>query len=194
MAIKKMDPTPYLTEGESVILKAHAKKDKLAVIEVILSYLILFLTIIGDGFIIGIALIIKELKIRESGYIAFLIILFVVHIIPFIFWFVYSIKKLKQKSDKWYALTQKRVLIIQDKKPISVTYVNLDDVTAVENGRSSIILHMDEERVRLHGIEDVTAFSDRIEMLIFGEEEQKEVVTEITPEKEKKQNKNQKKK
>lgn len=194
MAIKKMDPTPYLLDGESVILKAHAKQDKLATIEVILSYLILFLTIIGDGFIIGIALIIKELKIRESGYVAFLIVLFIVHIIPFIFWFVYSIKKLKQKSDKWYALTEKRVLIIQDKKPISVTYVLLDDVTAVANGKSSVTLYMDEEHVKLHGLEDVTAFADRIEMLVFGEDVQKESVVENNPEKEKKQNKNQKKK
>ena len=97
MAIKKMDPTPYLMAGESVILKAHAKQDKLSTIEVALSYVILFLTIIGDCFIIGTAFMLKELKIKESGYILLLIALFVVHIIPFIFWFVYSIKKLKQK-------------------------------------------------------------------------------------------------
>ena len=194
MAIKKMDPTPYLMAGESVILKAHAKQDKLSTIEVALSYVILFLTIIGDCFIIGTAFMLKELKIKESGYILLLIALFVVHVIPFIFWFVYSIKKLKQKSDKWYALTEKRVLIIQDKKPISVTYVLLDDVTAVANGKSSITLYMDEEHVKLHGLEDVTAFADRIEMLVFGEDEQKESVVENNPEKEKKQNKNQKKK
>lgn len=172
MAIKKMDPTPYLNEGESVILKAHAKKNKLAALEVALCYAVLLITVCGDCFLIGAALTMKQLEIKESGYIALVIALFVVHLIPFIFWVVYSIKKMNQKSDKWYALTEKRLLIIQDKKPISVTFIELSEITAMSHKADGIILYFDEERLKIDGLEDSVAFADRLEILAFGEKQE----------------------
>lgn len=176
MAIKKMDPTPYLIGGESVILKAHAKTNKIAALEVGLCYVIWLLTICGDCFIIAAAFGMKQYETLRSGYLAIVIALFVVHLVPFVFWVLYSIRKMTQRSEKWYALTEKRLLIVQDKKPISVTFVELSEITAISNGKDSIVLYLNEERVKLDGLDDVTAFSDRLELLAFGEEEERERV------------------
>lgn len=173
MAIIKMDPTPYLNEGESVVLKAHATKNKLATLEVLLCYAFWILTICGDCFVIAAAFGMKQYDALQSGYLAIVLPLFVVHLVPFVFWVVYSIRKMNQKSDKWYALTEKRLLIVQDKKPTAVTFVELSDITALSSNRKSITIYMNEERVKLDGLEDVVAFSDRLEILAFGDDNQK---------------------
>ena len=93
--------------------------------------------------------------------------------------FVFS----KNKGDKWYALTNKRVLILQGVKPVNVTFINISEISSFKVGKSSLTLLLGEEGVSLNGIANPKEMGDKL-MELFGDAKSEVNVKPVEPKKE----------
>lgn len=172
MALKKFNEAPYLQEGEKTVHKVHVKKSKSLITEMIACYILWIASLSGSCFVISAGIGMKQYETLKSGYILIVICLLFVNLVPFIFWLFNIIKNMYKRSERWYVLTDKRLLTITENKPAIVTVINLNDVTEVSAGKKSITLIMSETRYTITQIDDVTAFLNRLEILVFGEQEE----------------------
>ena len=163
MQVKKLDATPYLMAGEKVELKISAKNNRFNLIQTILCYAFWLIVLAGDCFLIGMTSTWSEgIDNVNSFVLPIIITLLVLHIVPFAFWLV-SILQSKQKSDsKWYAVTNKRILVISGNNPVIVSFINLDDITSFKVNKDSINLAFGEERVTLYDLPDPSLIANKI--------------------------------
>ena len=114
-------------------------------------------------------------KIRETTkvsetYLFVLIPCIVIHIVPFAAWMVNILKKLSPLDEKWYAVTDRRIAIVTGVKPVSVTFLNLSDVTAISLGEKKIVANYGEEKLALTGLADADLLYDVLEKAIFPDD------------------------
>lgn len=178
MALIKMDSTPFLQAGEKEVFKTHAKKSIFSGLETVFCFVLGLVIILGLLFTA--TALIAALDTAESfgivtdnkqlfPLVVTLIVVLVVSFIPLLFWGIYSIIKSRNNSSKWYLLTDKRLIIVTDVKPVSATFVNLSEVKEVSATKSSIVFSLGEERVKLKGLTEVPAMLEVIERVVFGD-------------------------
>ena len=93
MEMRRLDATPYLCEGEALQLKVQAKKSKFNIIQNVLCYVLWLVALAGDCFLIGMTNTLNEsLTNVNKLLLPMIIVLTVVHIVPFFFWFLHSIR------------------------------------------------------------------------------------------------------
>lgn len=161
MQIRRLDATPYLMQGEVVKFKAEAKKSKFNLIQTILCYALWLIALAGDSFLIGMANTLNEsLTNVNAVYLPLVIALLVIHIVPFGFWLIYVLRSKQIDESKWYAITNKRVLVIAGVQPINVTFVNLDDIDSFKLNKSSVVISFGEERITLSGLANPQEVAD----------------------------------
>ena len=165
MQIKKLDATPYLLEGEKVELKITATPSKSNLIQTILCYAFWLLVLASDCFMIGSISVLKESYAKD--YVSFvlmpiIIISTILHVVPFVFWFLSIMQSKQKKENKWYALTNKRILIMSGNRPVNVTFINLDDITSFKQNKDSINIALGEDRITLSNISDPTPISEKL--------------------------------
>lgn len=170
MEKKKLDFSPFLTENENVLFKTSTKGGNGVFVEIAICFLLWLLTLAGDCFLIGASYSLKkQIKLPDFYPIIFAIGV-VIHIIPFAAWLISALKKVGLKSEKWFALTNKRVAIISGIKPVTVSSVFLNDVTAMNRDKNSITLYLGDEKIKLRQAENIDGLASKIEDLIFAEE------------------------
>lgn len=178
MEKKKLDFSPFLTENENVLFKTGTKGGNGVFVEIAICFLLWLLTLAADCFLIGASYILKkQIKLPDVYPIIFAITVFI-HIIPFAAWLISALKKIGLKSDKWFALTNKRVAIISGIKPVTVSSIFLNDVTAMSSDKNSITLYLGDEKIKLKQMENIDKLARKIEDLIFAEEKNNSGVTE----------------
>lgn len=169
MEKRKLDYSPYAAEGEQVVLKTRAKAGSGIFVELAVCFTLWLLTLAGDCFLIGAAYVLKN-QIKVTAY--YLIVFGIgvaVHIVPFAAWLASALKRYRDKSDKWFALTDKRIAIINDGKPATVTYIFLSDVTAMSHDANTITLYSGEDKIKIKQIENLEQFAQKIEDLVFAD-------------------------
>ena len=174
MQIKKLDATPYLVGDEKVEYKVMANKNPLGVMQMIGCYFLWLITLGGDCFLIGATNFLKDYlsKDKVSSFILpLIIVLLVIHIVPFAFWLLYSMQLNHKEQNKWYAVTNKRILIFVGNLPVSVTYVNLSDITSFKVNKNSINIAIGEEKITLTGLSDPIAIGQLIEKSLEKDED-----------------------
>ncbi len=184
MEIKRLDATPYLTAGEIVQYKTSAKQSKLNTVQLVLCWLLALIVVAGDSFLIAMTYALNEQVSNVNTFLMPLeIALTVMHLLPFVFWignvFIFS----KNKGDKWYALTNRRVLILQGVKPVSVSFVNISEISSFKVGKRSLTLLLGEEVLTLNGIANPKEMGDKL-MELFGDAKSEVGVKPIEPKKE----------
>lgn len=184
MEIKRLDASPYLTDGEVVKYKTSAKRSKLSTVQLVLCWLFALIVLAGDSFLLAMTYALNEQVSNVNTFLMPLeIALIVMHLLPFVFWignvFVFS----KNKGDKWYALTNKRVLILQGVKPVNVTFINISEISSFKVGKSSLTLLLGEEAVSLNGIANPKEMGDKL-MELFGDAKSEVNVKPVEPKKE----------
>lgn len=177
MEKKKLDFSPFLTENENVLFKTRTKGGNGVFVETAICFLLWLLTLAGDCFLIGASYSLKkQIKLPDFYPIIFAIGVFI-HIIPFAAWLISALKKIGLKSEKWFALTNKRVAIISGIKPVTVSSIFLNDVTAMSSDKNSITLYLGDEKIKLKQMENVDGLARKIEDLIFVEDKNNSGVT-----------------
>ncbi|MBQ7407916.1 MAG: hypothetical protein IJW13_01390 [Clostridia bacterium] len=171
MQVKKLDASAFLTPGESVKFKTSAMPSKLVYVEGAICFLVWLLTLAGDGFTIGAAYYIKDVIKGTEYFIFAFIALLLLHILPFGFWLISILKKLVTTANKWYCVTDKRVVIVSGVKPISVTFVNLNEITSFDVSKNSVTLFIGEERVNLNCLPNPFAIADILEQYLDEQEQ-----------------------
>ncbi len=184
MEIKRLDASPYLTDGEVVKYKTSAKRSKLSTVQLVLCWLFALIVLAGDSFLLAMTYALNEQVSNVNTFLMPLeIALIVMHLLPFVFWignvFVFS----KNKGDKWYALTNKRLLILQGVKPVNVTFINISEISSFKVGKSSLTLLLGEEGISLNGIANPKEMGDKL-MELFGDAKSEVNVKPVEPKKE----------
>ena len=181
MQVRRLDATPYLSEGETLKLKVEAKNNKLNLIQAIACYVLWLIALAGDCFLIGMSSTLREMVKDHSINTIFLpmvIALLVIHIVPFGFWLGYVLRAKQLGESKWYVITNKRILIIAGLQPVNVTYVNLKDVDSFKINKSSVTVTFGEEHINLSGLQDPMVIANELASIFDEEKQAKEVSTE----------------
>lgn len=166
MKMRRLDATPYLCDGEVVQLKIQAKESKFNLIQSVICYLLWLVALAGDCFLIGMTNTLNQsLTNVNKLLLPMVIVLLVVHIVPFCFWLLYSMRSKQLGESKWYAVTNKRILIIAGTQPVNVTYVDLNAIDAFKINKNSIVISFGEERYTLGGLEDPKPIVEKLSQL-----------------------------
>lgn len=174
MALKKFDEKIFLQADEKTLYKAYGKKSAWLVVEMILCYVFWILSLSGGCFVVSAGIGMKQYDTVESGYILVVALLLFVNLVPFGFWIAHVFKDMPTRSDRWYVLTDRRLLVVTDNKPSTVTFLNLDEVTEVTAGKNVITVIAGEKKLKIKGILDVTAFLNRLEIVVFGDDDEQD--------------------
>lgn len=170
MEKKVTDFSPYLQNGEKLLAKQRSVKGNGAFVELAVCFLLWLLCVAGDCFFIGAMTKIRETTKVSETYLFVLIPCIVIHIVPFAAWMVNILKKLSPLDEKWYAVTDRRIAIVTGVKPVSVTFLNLSDVTAISLGEKKIVANYGEEKLALTGLVDADLLYDVLEKAIFPDD------------------------
>lgn len=169
MEKKVMDFTPYLHGDEKLLIKQECNKGSGALIELAVCFTLWLICIALDCFMIGAMSQIKTVVKFEENYFFVLIPSLLIHIVPFGAWFLAILKRLSPISNKWYAVTDKRIAVVTGVKPISVTFLDFSDVTSVLLATNKVTVKFGEEKLVLNGLENAEAIYDVLVTTIFPE-------------------------
>ena len=148
MEIKRLDASPFLLDGEKVEVKITTKKSNFNLVQTVLCYVTWLLTLVGDVFLLGMTKTLSEsLQNVTTFLLPILIVLLVVHFVPFGFWLVFILQGRQKQNEKWYAITNKRILIIEGDSIKNVSFINLNDVTSFKTGKNSVNLAVGKEYI-----------------------------------------------
>lgn len=170
MEKKKTDFSPYLGVNEKLLYKTSAASSGAVYTELTIAFLLALFTIAGDCFLIGVAYSLQKTVKIEPWYIYIIIGCTFVHIVPFVGWIIAILVKIIKKTNVWYAFTDKRFAIVSGVKPVSVTFINLAEITAFRTDKNAIMLFLGEEKVKIKGLKDTTVLSDLFEKVVLDEE------------------------
>ena len=99
MEIKRLDASPFLLDGEKVEVKITTKKSNFNFVQTVLCYVTWLLTLVGDVFLLGMTKTLSEsLQNVTTFLLPILIVLLVVHFVPFGFWLVFILQG-RQKQN-----------------------------------------------------------------------------------------------
>jgi hypothetical protein len=169
MEIKRLDATPYLMAGEEILYKVSAKPSRSRLVQIILCYAFALIALAGDCFLLSMTYALNnDLKNVDTFLMPLEICLIAVHLIPFVFWIGNVLHFAKKKGGKWYAVTNKRVLTIEGNKPVTVSFINIEEITALRVGKDVVSLSLGEEMVSLNGVADPKTLGDMI-LELFGD-------------------------
>jgi hypothetical protein len=136
MEIKRLDASQFLLPNEKVELKAERKKDRSSLVQLVICYLFLLIVLSGDCFFITIVINAMQEVFADKGVntelLPLSIILAVVHLVPFVFWFVLTMQKKTKNDSKWYVLTNKRLCIVTSTKTLEVVSVWFNQITSLK--------------------------------------------------------------
>ena len=163
MEIKRLDASPFLLDGEKVEVKITTKKSNFNFVQTVLCYVTWLLTLVGDVFLLGMTKTLSEsLQNVTTFLLPILIVLLVVHFVPFGFWLVFILQGRQKQNEKWYAITNKRILIIEGDSIKNVSFINLNDVTSFKTGKNSVNLAVGKEYITLGGIEKPELITEKL--------------------------------
>lgn len=169
MEKRVMDFTPYLRGNEKLLVKQSSDKGSGAIIELCACFTLWLITIALDCFMIGALSQIRTMVKLENNYFIILIPALLIHIVPFGAWMVSIFKRLSPLSNKWYAVTDKRIAVVSGIKPVSVTFLDFSDVTSVLLATNKVIVKFGEEKLVLNGLSDAEELYDVLINAIFPE-------------------------
>lgn len=170
MEKKKTDFSPYLGVNEKLLYKTSAASSGAVYTELTIAFLLALFTIAGDCFLIGVAYSLQKTVKIEPWYIYIIIGCTFVHIVPFVGWIISILVKIIKKTNVWYAFTDKRFAIVSGVKPVSVTFINLIEITAFRTDKNAIVLFLGEEKVKVKGLKDTSVLSELFEKVVLDEE------------------------
>lgn len=164
MEKNRIDFSPYLLPGEKTIIKSHALKSKAVYVETGLCVLLWFLTVAGDCFLVGYANSIKT-YVKDTGwFLPLFIALVAVHLVPLGMWIVSLSAKATANSEKWFVLTDKRVISFSGGATAVLSFVNLTDVISVKTSKKYVLITLSQGRYfKISGVSDAEAFSHALE-------------------------------
>lgn len=160
---RRIDVTPYLAEGESVVKKSYALQSKARYAELAVNLLLTAITVVGDCFILGVLIGAKDTFKNTAWALPLLIILFAIHVTALVMWLAGIIKKLSDKSERWFVLTDKRIIIVRSGFPSGAEFIDLKDITSVKFEENKITLFSGEERIALANPENCGEFAAGLE-------------------------------
>ena len=160
---RRIDVTPYLAEGENVVMKSYAMQSKSRYVELAVNLLLTAITVVGDCFILGVLIGAKDTFKNTAWALPLLIILFAIHVTALVMWLAGVIKKLSDKSERWFVLTDKRIIIVRSGFPSGAEFIDLKDITSVKFEENKITLFAGDERLALSNPERAAEFSSALE-------------------------------
>ena len=176
MEIKRLDASPYLLDGEKVEVKITTKKSNFNFIQTIICYVTWLLTLVGDVFLLGMTKTLSEsLQNVTTFLLPILILLLVVHFVPFGFWLVFILQGKQKQNEKWYAVTNKRILVIEGDSIKNVTFINLNDVTSFKTGKNSINLAVGKTDITLGCIDNPEQIAQKLAQ-VFSDNSEEEAL------------------
>lgn len=178
MSKKIMDFTPYLQGGERVLAKQRSERGNGVFIELALCFTLWLVCIACDCFFFGAMTKIRETTKVSNSYLFVLVPSVVIHIVPFAAWMFAVLKKLSPHDEKWYAVTDRRIAVVSGVKPVSVSFLNLADVTSIALGSNKVIVWFGDEKLVLNGLAEPDVLYGVLDKFLFPEESSVEKTVE----------------
>lgn len=171
MEKRVMDFTPFLHGDEKVLTKQRAERSNGVFVELAICFILLLASISAHCFLLGAVSRINSVMKDSGMYIFVLAASLFISIVPFGAWMFSIMKRISPISDKWYAVTDKRIAVIGGTKPTTVTFLDLSDVTSVTLGNNKVIVRFGEEKLVLGGLAEADAeiLYDVLEKTLFPE-------------------------
>lgn len=169
-----MDFTPYLQNGEHVIVKQRSERGNRAFVELAVCFTLWIICVACDCFFFGAMTKIRETTKVSNSYLFVLIPSVIIHVVPFAAWMVTILKKLSPLDEKWYAVTDKRIAVVTGVKPVNVCFLNLVDVTTISMGTNKVTVFYGEEKLVLNGLADAESVYDALDKMLFPDEADEE--------------------
>ena len=171
MEKRVMDFTPFLHGDEKVLTKQRAEKSNGVFVELAICFILLLLSISAHCFLLGAISRINTVMKDSGAYVFVLAASLFISIVPFGAWMLSILKRISPISDKWYAVTDKRIAVIGGTKPVNVTYLDLADVTSVTLGNNKVTVKFGEEKLVLGNLAEADAeiVYDVLEKTLFPE-------------------------
>ena len=157
MEKRVMDFTPFLHGDEKVLTKQRAEKSNGVFVELAICFILLLASISAHCFLLGAVSRINSVMKDSTAYMFVLAASLFISIVPFGAWMFSIMKRISPLSDKWYAITNKRIAVIGGTKPVNVTYLDFSDVTSVTLGNNKVIVKFGEEKLVLGGLAEADA-------------------------------------
>lgn len=170
MSKKIMDFTPYLQGGERVLAKQRSERGNGVFIELALCFTLWLVCIACDCFFFGAMTKIRETTKVSNSYLFVLVPSVVIHIVPFAAWMFAVLKKLSPHDEKWYAVTDRRIAVVSGVKPVSVSFLNLADVTSIALGSNKVTVWFGDEKLVLNGLAEPDMLYGVLDKFLFPEE------------------------
>lgn len=171
MEKRVMDFTPFLHGDEKVLTKQRAERSNGVFAELAICFILLLASISAHCFLLGAVSRINTVMKDSGMYIFVLAASLFISIVPFGAWMFSIMKRISPISDKWYAVTDKRIAVVGGTKPTTVTFLDLSDVTSVTLGNNKVIVRFGEEKLVLGGLAEADAeiLYDVLEKTLFPE-------------------------
>ena len=174
MEIKRLDLSQVLLPNEKVELKVERKNTKLGFIPMAICYIFFIICLTGDCFFIGALIPMREVmkeKAVNNILLPLSITLTVLHVVPFIFWFVFTLQNKAKNDGKWYVLTNERICIVTASKTLSVVSIFYNQITAMQPMKSAVQISVSEEKILIDGLPSDT-FRAKLESILTDDEYQ----------------------
>lgn len=178
MSKKIMDFTPYLQGGERVLTKQRSERGNGVFIELALCFTLWLVCVACDCFFFGAMTKIRETTKVSNSYLFVLVPSVVIHVVPFAAWMFAILKKLSPHDEKWYAVTDRRIAVVSGVKPISVSFLNLADVTSILLGSNKVTVWFGDEKLVLNGLAEPDVLYGVLDKFLFPEESSVEKTVE----------------
>lgn len=178
MSKKIMDFTPYLQGGERVLTKQRSERGNGVFIELALCFTLWLVCVACDCFFFGAMTKIRETTKVSNSYLFVLVPSVVIHVVPFAAWMFAILKKLSPHDEKWYAVTDRRIAVVSGVKPISVSFLNLADVTSILLGSNKVTVWFGDEKLVLNGLAEPEVLYGVLDKFLFPEESSVEKTVE----------------
>lgn len=173
-----MDFTPYVQGGERVLIKQRSERGNGVFIELALCFTLWLVCLACDCFFFGAMTKIRETTKVSESYLFVLVPSVVIHIVPFAAWMFAVLKRLSPHDEKWYAVTDRRIAVVSGVKPVSVSFLNLADVTSISLGSNKVTVWYGDEKLVLNGLAEPDALYSVLDKYLFPDESSDEKATE----------------
>lgn len=170
MSKKIMDFTPYSQGGERVLIKQRSERGNGVFIELALCFTLWLACLACDCFFFGAMTKIRETTKVSESYLFVLVPSVVIHIVPFAAWMFAVLKKLSPHDEKWYAVTDRRIAVVSGVKPVSVSFLNLVDITSISLDANKVTVWYGDEKLVLNGLTEPDALYSVLDKYLFPDE------------------------
>lgn len=156
------DEKNYLKDGESVLYSGKAGKAYFPVTQVIVWAVLVALTLVFDGFMVGSSITEAIMKANKFYEAILFIVALLVHLVPIGVWLMCVLNKVSFYKNGYVLITDKKVALIYIDDKTEVKAVFYENVSAINAENDKIFFTLANGKFVVKGIENAQKICSEI--------------------------------